>query len=392
MAVFTSNQVNHVYVAKAVCDSVAGLTNPGDIFVGKTGTNELYFVYKNADGGIVRSDLIPLKNVMWANVIKGTDSSQKRALKKFEIGIHSLVDSDVDKTALTVVLEKTLHNGIETVYRKTATVLVKTTTIADVVDALKNAIDNSFSRDDYVKDDFTITTTGSGTSKKVVITEKSQSSKYKKGTYANEAVNFNVFTYDVEKMTVTGPTDTTDYIYNSYDIADLEYFALGERGDLYRNVGWPNSFPSKTLAEVGDSVSYGALRIHFAFTDSNEGVQKSEKDITIVFKEDASTPAVAGTALAANAAGTEGISYYTRANSSAGAGYLNDGSKAYTIAASIPGTHDAGVYYPLTDIGGVGSDMNKLLNKIKVAVDGGYSGKELLGNSATKLDITDYFN
>lgn len=297
MAVFTSNQVNHVYVAKAVAGDSSGVgyeldTNDdavkpsvssiGDIFCWKTADNELYFTYKNGDGGIVRSDLIPIKNIMWARAVSGNHRSQKRALKKFEIGIHSLAASDVDKTALTVVLEKTLHNGIETVYRKTATVLVKSTTVADVVDALKLAIDNSFSRDDYVKDDFTISTTGSGLSKKVVITEKTQSSKYKRGIYANEAVNFNVFTYDVEKMTVTGPTDTSTYIGNAYDIADLEYFALGERGDKYRNIGWPNSFPSKTVADAPtDSAAYNILQIHFAFTDSNEGVQKSEKDITI---------------------------------------------------------------------------------------------------------------
>lgn len=285
MAVFTSNQVNHVYVAKAVQSSA--LSAIGDIMCKKTADGELYFVYKNGDGGVVRSDLIPIKNIMWARAVSGNHRSQKRALKKYEIGIQNLVSGDVDKTALTVVLEKTLHNGIETVYRKTATVLVKSTTIADVVDALKLAIDNSFSRDDYVKDDFTITTTSSGNNKKVVITENAQSSKYKRGVYANEAINFRVFTYDTDKMVVTGPTNTSSYIYNAYDIADLEYFALGERGDKYRNIGWPNAFPSKCVADdPTDSAAYNILQIHFAFTDSNEGVQKSEKDITIAIPMD----------------------------------------------------------------------------------------------------------
>ena len=61
--------------------------------------------------------------------------------------------------------------------------------------------------------------------------------------------------------------------------------------------------------------------------------------------------AVAGTPLAENAAGSEGVTYYTRASSAAGAGYLNDGTYAYTKVSSVPATHAASTYYPLTTIG-----------------------------------------
>lgn len=61
--------------------------------------------------------------------------------------------------------------------------------------------------------------------------------------------------------------------------------------------------------------------------------------------------AVAGSPLAANAAGTEGVTYYTRASSAAGAGYLNDGTYKYTKADSVPAEHEANVYYPLTTVG-----------------------------------------
>lgn len=61
--------------------------------------------------------------------------------------------------------------------------------------------------------------------------------------------------------------------------------------------------------------------------------------------------AVAGTPLAENAAGTAGTDYYTRASSEAGAGYLNDGTYAYTKVSSVPATHAASTYYPLTTIG-----------------------------------------
>ena len=61
--------------------------------------------------------------------------------------------------------------------------------------------------------------------------------------------------------------------------------------------------------------------------------------------------AVAGSPLAENAAGSEGVTYYTRASSAAGAGYLNDGTYAYTKVDSIPASHNANVYYPLTTVG-----------------------------------------
>jgi len=74
----------------------------------------------------------------------------------------------------------------------------------------------------------------------------------------------------------------------------------------------------------------------------------------VMYKRNAAADAVAavaGSPLAANAAGTEGVVYYTRASSAAGAGYHNDGTYAYTKASSIPGTHEANVYYPLTTEG-----------------------------------------
>ena len=131
MAVFTSNQVNHVYVAKDVkggSNSVGyalssgsavkpSVSSVGDIFCWKTADNELYFTYKNGDGGIVRSDLIPIKNIMWARAVSGNHRSQKRGLKIYTITAPS---SPTVGETYCVNLEVKLHEGIETVYRKQA--------------------------------------------------------------------------------------------------------------------------------------------------------------------------------------------------------------------------------------------------------------------------------
>ena len=73
---------------------------------------------------------------------------------------------------------------------------------------------------------------------------------------------------------------------DGHNIADLEYFCMGARGDDYRMMGYPNYIPTKYL--VDPDKKYDTLDIHYAFTDSNEGVQKSEKTITIVCEDDGS--------------------------------------------------------------------------------------------------------
>ena len=73
---------------------------------------------------------------------------------------------------------------------------------------------------------------------------------------------------------------STNSIPDGHKIADLEYFCMGERGDVYRMVGFPNVIRTKYL--VNPDLKYNTIDIHYAYVGSNEAVQKSEKDITIV--------------------------------------------------------------------------------------------------------------
>lgn len=118
----------------------------------------------------------------------------------------------------------------------------------------------------------------------VTITEVEQ--EWTLGIKEQSHVNFTVIpttvTYDGDEVkwgTVTvGNTSTIRN--NGRMIADLEYFCMGERGDQYKNVGWPNSIPTKYL--VDSDTAYNVLEIHYAYVGPNEGPQRSEKDITIV--------------------------------------------------------------------------------------------------------------
>ncbi len=73
---------------------------------------------------------------------------------------------------------------------------------------------------------------------------------------------------------------STNSIPDGHKIADLEYFCMGERGDIYRMVGFPYVIHTKYL--VDPTIKYNVIDIHYAYIGSNESVQKSEKDITIV--------------------------------------------------------------------------------------------------------------
>ena len=81
--------------------------------------------------------------------------------------------------------------------------------------------------------------------------------------------------------TVVAPTKTVP---DGHLIADLEYFCMGARGDIYRGMGYPNTI--KTTYLVDPSAAYDVLDIHYFYTGSNESVQKSEKTITLVAVDD----------------------------------------------------------------------------------------------------------
>lgn len=81
--------------------------------------------------------------------------------------------------------------------------------------------------------------------------------------------------------TVVTPTKTVP---DGHFIADLEYFCMGARGDIYRGMGYPNII--KTTYLVDPSAVYDVLDIHYFYTGSNESVQKSEKTITLVAVDD----------------------------------------------------------------------------------------------------------
>ena len=114
------------------------------------------------------------------------------------------------------------------------------------------------------------------------ITEVEQ--PWRLGVMAQTPVYFTVQSVPVtvngdERHWATLTEGTSGSIGNGKTIADLEYFCMGERGDVYRGIGFPNNIPTTYL--VDPTVKYNVIDIHYAYVGSNESVQKSEKTLSL---------------------------------------------------------------------------------------------------------------
>lgn len=74
-------------------------------------------------------------------------------------------------------------------------------------------------------------------------------------------------------------------LYNNHRLADLEYFAKGEKGNVNSLMGFPYNIPAdlyidSKLATV--STGYDVLAVHYAYVGPDANNQKSERDILFV--------------------------------------------------------------------------------------------------------------
>ena len=89
---------------------------------------------------------------------------------------------------------------------------------------------------------------------------------------------------------ITGQAGT-NFVTNGKSTADLEYFCMGERGDHYRMIGWPNYIPTKYM--VDPNAEYNYLDIHYYFQGEGVRSDKSEKVITLVATANAESDVLA---------------------------------------------------------------------------------------------------
>ena len=301
MATFSVNQVRQLYVATAFkTPHVLASDAAGSIAVkNDTAKSHLYFEYKGADN-LMRSDLIDTKNILYA---KATDATaMAHDLKSVTIALDSNVNggapvagqdyilriafkqyvgmSDEDQYFKYGMVHAYAGMDASEFYKVLAVSLAKNFS-REVVPLIKIEIKTASATTEVTPTtkvaDLKDTYTG------VVVTEVEQ--PWRLGVMAQTPVYFTVQSVPVtvngdERYWATLTESTSGSIGNGKTIADLEYFCMGERGDMYRQVGWPHNIPTTYL--VDPAKAYCVFDIHYAYVGSNESVQKSEKTITIV--------------------------------------------------------------------------------------------------------------
>lgn len=324
MATFSTNQVRQLYVAKALKTShVLASDAAGSIAVkNDTAKNHLYFEYKGADN-LMRSDLIDIKNILYAKV---TDAdAMAHELKSVTVTLDTNVNGGAPVAGQDYILRIAFRQYVgmsdEDQYFKYGMVHAYAGMNADeFYKVLALSIAKNFSREvvplikvevhsagTTSKGEFdssgymvvTPTTKDNGKSNatnpyyatdalvtdidSIRITEVEQ--PWRLGVMAQTPVYFTVQPVAVmvngdERIWATVTEGTNGTIGNGKKIADLEYFCMGERGDIYRGIGFPHNIVTTCL--VDPTKTYYTFDIHYAYVGNNESVQKSEKDITIV--------------------------------------------------------------------------------------------------------------
>lgn len=301
MSIFSTNQARHLYVATSLkSPNVIASDAAGSIAVkADTAKNHLYFEYMG-QGGLTRSDLIDIKNIMYAKATKADAMAQE--LKAVTVTLNDDPVGGQDYI-LKIAFRQFAGMSDEDIYTKFGMVHATTgMSASDFYKELALSLVKNFSRETTELVKFTLTEEEDGEDTAVPVTATTKASDLT-GTYKALVIDeveqewtlgikpqvpvyFDVLpgTITVEGDEVTwGTVEDTDpagVINNGKKIADLEYFCMGERGDQYRGINWPNNVPTKYMVDA--TKAYHVLDIHYAYVGANESVQKSEKDITIV--------------------------------------------------------------------------------------------------------------
>lgn len=320
MAIFTVNQNRQIYVANVYKDAPTAEDVAGTIGVKSNATEgTIYFPYKGVDT-LMRSDLVNIKNIEY---VKATDADTlARELKSVLVTLDEDINTgnpiSNQDYLLRVAFRQYFGNSDSQQYFKHGVVHAYEGMTPSVFYAkLAQSLAYNFSREITKPVSIHLVSGEGGDTDEGEVTYLS-----KFGTSATDSITTvkNV-SYNPYKTTFTGvvikeaPQDwvlgtkkqvpvyfevvpTTivyngdeytwgkveelvgDKINNGHTVADMEYFYMGERGDQYRGINWPNNIITKYL--VDPDKAYNTIDIHYSYVGDGVSVQKSEKDILIV--------------------------------------------------------------------------------------------------------------
>lgn len=305
MFIGSDNQFRNLYVMKTYSESATAV---GDLTLKvDTAKSNVYLVYKDTEDTIT-SDLISIKNLLYAKSTKATDMARKLNSQSVTLKADPVSGQDY---VLNVEVRNFVALGDDSTHIKFGAVhAVKDMTKSDFYKAMAVNLAKNLSREpspilnvsltkqddtaDFSTDTKvavlvngkmqnldTLKTTESYTN--IIIDEVEQ--PWRRGVAQVEPVNFNttcgtILMNSDDVIWGTVEKKEGNSINNGKQIADMEWFYHGTRGDIYREAAYPDNFDFKPL--VDETKAYHTLDIHFAYVGPGVEVAKSERTITVV--------------------------------------------------------------------------------------------------------------
>jgi hypothetical protein len=170
----------------------------------------------------------------------------------------------------------------------------------DVVDALIINLNKNFSKEPgasaTVNPLFTFTKTGTGATAALVITAKVQPLEL--GKKEGRDLQFDVVVkvskvgdedFGITQPTVEVTTPGNPGIGSGKEIAKLEWFYRGARGDAFRGLNYPYNWPTTTKTLTDQSLTYNLIELKHFITGDGWNALKMPKELTIAVAETAGT-------------------------------------------------------------------------------------------------------
>ena len=296
--VFSTNQVRQLYVALAN----GQLTNAGDIKVNKTADGkQLYFTYVGALGDTMRSDLIDVDKITSITIEKASDMAKKRVCHL--VTLDSTINSGNPVAGQDYILRLLFRQYVgmseaNTMNKYGEVHVSGEMTPSDFYKKMAISIVQNCSKDINNLVEVELQTSSSTVPVSVTTREADLD-----GTYTGILIYEGKLVWRLGRVaqgTIPFECQFVNIVYNREEvewgktslvpaknkvlpqgelIADLEYFCMGERGDIYRNMGWPNAIETKYL--VDPTKLYNIITIHYHYEGTGLSSDKSEKDIQI---------------------------------------------------------------------------------------------------------------
>ncbi len=279
MANFNTYQTRNLYVVKDFLSSGAP-DAAGELAMGTTATGEIFFKYFNGDGLATRSDLIRPASIISLKKTKAADMDTPVPAYTITLDSAVTLSNCVGKVfTLTINLHQLLSYDMNDSMAVTASVIGDSTNTANAT-AFYSAVEDAIEK---VTPKFTKAAayTVSSSSGGVVVTPAP-------GAYRRGLLSKDIFTLsfssrlhgdDIAWANVAEAASASVKIPSVYAIADLEEFALGERGDQFRGYAYPHNYEPTYLVDL--SKEYDMVSIEFAWQGNAENIQKSPRMIQL---------------------------------------------------------------------------------------------------------------